>query len=148
MVLGLVLLLVFGLGIPLLFGFSIWYWAGRSEIALSTFLLFFVHQLLTAGTIEEIVFRGHVFKKLQDNYKNWVAVIVSAVIFGAIHIPSFVVVGNDMLPANGWIYVLMATLMGLLYGVFRAKGATMVTLILSHALYNAVFAAVLVHLFY
>ena len=139
---------VFGFGIPLLFRVFGVNWSELSNANIDFFVFIFVVQLLTVALVEEIIFRGHMFKKLQVNCNSaWLAIAVSSVVFGALHIPSFVFLGNELVTVSGWYFVLNATLIGVVYGICRAKDATMVTLIFAHALHNASMGA-LAHMFY
>ena len=143
------LLVVFSIGIPWLLGLVEWHWRGADQIDVGFIFLSLAFNTFAVALVEEIIYRGHMFKKLQDiNKAPWFAVSISAVAFGALHIPSFVIVGQPLLPASGWFYVLMATLAGAVYGLCRAKRATMITLIVSHGIYNATFASILTHMHY
>ncbi|MCL2014742.1 MAG: CPBP family intramembrane metalloprotease [Defluviitaleaceae bacterium] len=143
------LLVVFSVGVPWLLGLVEWHWGGADQIDVGFIFLSLAYNTLVVGLIEEVIYRGHMFKKLQDIHAApWFAVLISALAFGAFHIPSFVIIGQPLLPASGWFYVFMATMAGVAYGLCRAKGATMVTLILSHGIYNATFASVLTHMHY
>ena len=139
---------VFGFGMPLLFRVFGVDWGELSDVNIGSFAFTFAVQLLTIALVEEIIFRGHMFKKLQDNRNSaWLAIAVSSVVFGALHIPSFVFLGNELVTVSGWYFVLNATLIGVVYGICRAKGATMITLIFAHALHNATMGT-LGHMFY
>ena len=139
---------VFGLGMSLLFNVFSFNWSELPNINIGFFAFTFVMQFITIALVEEIIFRGHMFKKLQDNRNSsWLAIIVSSIVFGALHIPSFVFLGNELLTVSGWYFVLIATLIGVVYGMCRAKGATMITLIFAHALHNATMGT-LSHIFY
>ncbi|MCL1999661.1 MAG: CPBP family intramembrane metalloprotease [Turicibacter sp.] len=143
------LLVVFSVGVPWLLGLVEWHWDGADQIDVGWGFVLLAYNLLVVGLIEEVIYRGHMFKKLQDiNAAPWFAVSITALAFGAFHIPSFIIIGQPLLPASGWFYVFMATMAGVVYGLCRAKGATMVTLIVSHGIYNAAFAAVLTHMHY
>ena len=143
------LLAVFAVGMPWLFGLLEWHWGGADQLNIGWIFSSLVYNLLVVGLVEEIIYRGHMFKKLQEIHAApWFAVLVSAVAFGALHIPSFIIRVDPMLPASGWYYVFVATLIGAAFGLCRAKGATMVTLIVSHGVYNVVFATVLAYMHY
>lgn len=43
--------------------------------------------ILIAGAVqEELIFRGMIFRKLERSFGSWIALIVSAILFGAIHL--------------------------------------------------------------
>jgi len=134
---------VFSMAIPLLLGVSTWNYSGFAGFNVLLLLYSIVAQIITVGIVEEVAFRGYMFKKLQDSHSTWIAIAITAIIFGAKHIPSFIIAGAALPLWGGWYSVLMATLIGVVYGILRAKGATMVTLIFAHALHNAAAAAIL-----
>lgn len=46
---------------------------------------FLVATIIITPIIEESFFRGYIFKSLKKNYKLWVAVLVSSILFGLLH---------------------------------------------------------------
>ncbi|MDR0961066.1 MAG: CPBP family intramembrane metalloprotease [Mediterranea sp.] len=60
---------------------------------------------LAAPFIEELVFRGGVLKELLKRYRPWTAIVMSALIFGIIHINPIQVVGGISIGLLlGWLY--------------------------------------------
>lgn len=59
------------------------------------FLLPAVSMALSSGTFEELFFRGILFKSVEDLFGSWIAVAVSALIFGFVHLlnPAGTIVG-------------------------------------------------------
>ncbi|MBQ6897959.1 MAG: CPBP family intramembrane metalloprotease [Clostridia bacterium] len=96
-------------------------------------IIFFIINMLNIGFIEEIIFRGFLFKMMErDNEKA--AVIVSSVTFGVGHIMNLFI-GADILPtllqiiyacAAGWLFV----------EIFRKSGS-LIPCIITHSLTNA-----------
>ena len=43
---------------------------------------------LTVGVGEEIIFRGIIFRQIDERWNTWTALIVSALLFGIIHLPN------------------------------------------------------------
>jgi membrane protease YdiL (CAAX protease family) len=64
---------------------------------------------LGAGVFEEIVFRGVVFRMVEEGLGTWAALLVSALLFGVVHI------GNPN--ATAWSSVAIAIEAGLLFGM-------------------------------
>ena len=125
--------------ISLVSGMREFHWGGAAYISIAIVLGSFALNLLTVALVEEIIYRGHMFRKLQNiNHASWFAVTVSAICFGLLHIPSFIFIHGI-----GWYPVLIATLIGVVYGVCRMKRATMLTLIIAHAIHNAIQGQVL-----
>ncbi|MCL2014741.1 MAG: CPBP family intramembrane metalloprotease [Defluviitaleaceae bacterium] len=145
------LLAVFAIGVPGLFGLVEWHWGGADQLNIGWIFASLAYNLLIVGLFEEVIYRGHMFKKLQDIHAApWFAILITSVSFGALHIPSYVIRGDPMFPGevSGWFYVLFATAIGAAFGLCRAKGATLITLIVSHAVYNVVFTTVLAYMYY
>jgi membrane protease YdiL (CAAX protease family) len=93
------------------------------------FVYEFIYTVFGVALAEELIFRGYLFTKLLEiKNSRWFAIILSSVLFGLFHIFS----GNI-------IQVLMTAVLGFIYCIFRekAKGATLVSLIIAHGLYDA-----------
>jgi membrane protease YdiL (CAAX protease family) len=89
----------------------------------------FAYKTLGIALVEEIIFRGYIFKKLIDlKNSKWFAIIVSSVLFGLFHIFK----GNI-------IQVVMTTLIGILLCLFREKikNCSLLSLIIAHGFYDA-----------
>ena len=95
--------------------------------------------LAVGGYVEEIIFRGFLFKAIaKDNLKS--AVIVSAVTFGVGHIVNL---ANTADVFGVLLQVCYAVVIGFLYTVIVLKGKSLIPCILSHVFVNgsSVFAA-------
>ncbi|WP_116652815.1 CPBP family intramembrane glutamic endopeptidase [Pelagibacterium sediminicola] len=55
---------------------------------------FIVLNTLMVGVSEEVMFRGVLFRALLSNYRIWTAIIVSSLLFGAVHILNVFATGN------------------------------------------------------
>ncbi|WP_018932857.1 CPBP family intramembrane glutamic endopeptidase [Gracilibacillus lacisalsi] len=83
-------------------------------------LLFYLAFTLLTPIKEEIMFRGLVHKFLNEKYSFWIGLIVSAVIFGALHPGHFI----------------SATIMGMIFvGLYRLTKSLVVPIML-HILWN------------
>ncbi|MDO6963139.1 CPBP family intramembrane glutamic endopeptidase [Rhizobium alvei] len=60
-----------------------------------SFLLPAVAMVISSGTFEELFFRGILFRSVEDLFGSWIAVIVSSLIFGFVHLlnPEGTIVG-------------------------------------------------------
>jgi len=88
-----------------------------------------VNMLLAVALIEEIIFRGHILKKLNDiTGSKWTAIIISSVLFGLFHIFNWSI-----------IQIVFTTLIGFFYCVCRdkIKHCTLLSLIIAHSLHNS-----------
>jgi len=111
--------------IPALFGIMMGY-VGNLDIL--SIALNFVYILLSVALVEEVIFRGHLFKKLLDIKGSiWFAIILSSVLFGFFHIFNW----------NIW-QIILTTVMGIYWCTCRLKlkHCTLLTLIIAHALHN------------
>jgi uncharacterized protein len=77
------------------------------------------------GPAEEIFWRGYVQKKLGTKYGEWTAVLITVLIYTLVHIWSF----NFML-------IMAAMVCGLFWGVLYKYHKNIVTLIVSHAVWD------------
>jgi len=112
--------------IPALFGIMLGYVGNLNVLSI---VLNFVYILLSVALVEEIIFRGHLFKKLLDiKGSMWFAIILSSVLFGFFHIFNWSI----------W-QIIITTVMGIYWCTCRLKlkHCTLLTLIIAHALHNA-----------
>lgn len=98
----------------------------------------FVYMILGVALVEELFYRGFLFKKLLDvNGSKWFSIIISSVIFGLSHILS----GNIL-------QVFTTSLLGIFFCLCRdkLKNCTTLSLVIAHGMHNALitlFVAVL-----
>jgi len=111
--------------LPAFFNFQMGY---VSDSGILDYILQFFYLIFAVAFVEEVIFRGHLFKKLLDiNSSKWFAIIVSSVLFGLFHIFNF----NPL-------QIVVTTIMGIYWCVFRekVKHCTLLSLIIGHALHN------------
>jgi membrane protease YdiL (CAAX protease family) len=90
-------------------------------------------QLAVAGYVEEIIFRGFLFRGLaKDNLKT--AIVISAVTFGLGHIVNL---ANTEDRLGVLLQVCYAIVIGFLYTVLAYKGGSLFPCIASHMFVNA-----------
>ncbi len=112
------------------------YLMGTGNLAVLAFLIKGVTDILTVGLVEEMVFRGYIFRKLLDVKDSRIcAVIVSSLLFGLSH---FINLPNSGITMT-LIQVGMTTLLGFIFSLSREKLKyfNMLTLIIFHAIYDA-----------
>jgi membrane protease YdiL (CAAX protease family) len=91
---------------------------------LHTHPLLLVLTCLTAGIVEELLFRGYLIPRLNKLLKNgYLAVVVSALIFGAGHIGY-----------GTWMNMIVPFLIGLIFGGYYQKYKNLKVLIFCHFL--------------
>ena len=114
--------------VPYFLGFGEFVENGRRYTHLWQFAFELFYLIVAVGAVEEIVFRGFVYTKLKNIFSNeWVAIIVSSVLFGFFHI----LVGNI-------VQVCITTIIGFLFCLvrYKFKKCSMLSLILMHGIYD------------
>ncbi|MBQ1946241.1 MAG: CPBP family intramembrane metalloprotease [Clostridia bacterium] len=105
---------------------------GLALAAPVTVVLLMTVNMAAAGYVEEIIFRGFLFRAMaKDHLKS--AIIVSAVTFGAGHIVNL---GNTADVAGVLLQVGYAIAIGFLYTVIVYKGGSLWPCIISHMFVN------------
>ena len=119
--------------IPLLIIVTVNLWNGININHSSSEIVFHVFTMLNIGFIEEIIFRGFLFKMMaKNNVKS--AIIVSAITFGAGHIVNLIN-GADLIPTL--IQICYATSIGYLFVIIFHKSKSLVPCIVTHSLVNS-----------
>ena len=115
--------------IPHLFGFGEFIDSGKRYKYLWQFIYEFLYCIFAVGFVEEFVFRGFVYKKIElISQKNMIAIIGSSVLFGASHL-----FNGDI------IQMLMTTGLGAFFCFCRLKikNCSTLSLIIGHGVYDA-----------
>lgn len=98
--------------------------------------VFYVISMLCVGFLEEVIFRGFLFKALcKDNVKQ--AIIISSITFGLGHIVNLLN-GSDMLKTL--IQVFYAIAIGFLFTIIFYKGKSLWPCIIAHSVINSLSA--------
>ena len=119
--------------VPLIILMSINLWGGiRIENSISE-IIFYMISMIFVGFLEEIIFRGFLFKMMaKDNLKS--AIIVTSLTFGAGHIINLLN-GSSFIPTL--IQIIYATATGYLFAVVLVKGKSLWPCIITHSVVNA-----------
>ncbi len=80
---------------------------------------------------EELMFRGVVFRAASKRYGTWLAIPISAAVFGAVHLFEVFITGNV---GGSVVQAVLATMAGLWYAALRARGGSVIPLVIIHAL--------------
>lgn len=119
--------------LPLLILISTNFWFGVKLNYSVLESILFVVSMLCVGFIEEIIFRGFLFKAMEkDNVKS--AIIVSSLTFGIGHIINLLM-GASLLPSI--CQVLYAIAIGFLFVTIFYRGKTLLPCIITHSLVNS-----------
>ena len=119
--------------IPLILIVSVNLWNGININSSRTEIVFHILNMINIGFIEEIIFRGFLFKMMaKDNVKS--AIIVSSITFGIGHIINLFN-GADLIPTL--IQVCYAISIGYLFVTIFYKSKSLIPCIITHCLVNA-----------
>lgn len=119
--------------IPLAIIVTVNLWGGFNFNHPSREILFHILTMLNVGFIEEIIFRGFLFKMMaKSSIKS--AVIVSSVTFGAGHIINLLN-GAQLIPTL--VQICYATSIGYLFVIIFHKSRSLIPCIITHSLVNS-----------
>lgn len=119
--------------LPLLVLISINFWYGVKVDMDAVEILLFVVTMICVGFLEEIIFRGFLFKAMEKDSLKW-ATIVSSLTFGLGHIINLFSANADFL--STMLQVCYATTTGFLFVIIFFKGKTLLPCIFTHSLFN------------
>ena len=119
--------------IPLFFIISVNLWNGININNSYSEIIFYILNMVNVGFIEEIIFRGFLFKMMaKDNVKT--AIIVSAITFGIGH---FINLLNGAELISTLLQVCYAISIGYLFVIIFYKSKSLIPCIITHCLVNS-----------
>lgn len=119
--------------IPLVLITSVNLWNGITMNASIVETALFIVSMACVGVIEEVIFRGFLFKAMcRDNIKF--AVFISSITFGIGHIVNLLN-GKDLIPTL--LQICYASAIGFLFTIIFYKGKSMVPCIITHGAVNS-----------
>lgn len=119
--------------IPLILMVSVNFWGGVALNFSPLETVLFVISMLGVGFMEEIIFRGFLFKALlKDNLK--MAIIISSVTFGIGHVINLIN-GADLVPTL--LQICYAIAGGFMFTIIFYKSGTLIPCVVAHSLINA-----------
>ena len=119
--------------IPLLLIISVNLWNGININNSTEEIIFHILNMINIGFIEEIIFRGFLFKMMaKDNIK--IAIIVSSITFGVGHIINLFN-GADIIPTL--LQCCYAISIGYLFVIIFYKSKSLIPCIITHCLVNS-----------
>ena len=119
--------------LPLLLILSVNLWNGININNTSGEIIFHILNMINVGFIEEIIFRGFLFKMMaKDKVKS--AIIVSSITFGVGHIINLFT-GADVLMTL--LQVCYATSIGYLFTIIFYKSKSLLPCIITHSIMNS-----------
>lgn len=119
--------------IPLFLIISVNLWNGININNSASEIIFYILTMINVGFIEEIIFRGFLFKMMaKDNVKR--AIIVSAITFGIGHIVNLLN-GSELIPTL--MQISYAISIGYLFVIIFHKSKSLIPCIITHCLVNS-----------
>lgn len=119
--------------VPLLLILSVNLWNGVNINNTASEILFYIISMMNVGFLEEMIFRGFLFKMMaKDNVKS--AIIVSSITFGMGHIVNLLN-GADLVPTL--MQLCYATAIGYLFVTIFYKSKSLVPCIIAHGVFNS-----------
>lgn len=119
--------------IPLLLIASVNLWNGFNINNSASEIIFHILTMINVGFIEEIIFRGFLFKMMEkENVKR--AIIVSAITFGIGHIVNLLN-GADLIPTL--MQICYAISIGYLFVIIFYKSKSLIPCMITHSLVNS-----------
>jgi len=119
--------------IPLVLIISVNLWNGININNSTSEIIFYMINMINIGFIEEIIFRGFLFKMIaKDSVKS--AIIISAITFGIGHIINLFN-GADLIPTLLQIGYAMS--IGYLFAIIFYKSGSLIPCIITHSLVNS-----------
>ena len=119
--------------IPLFLIVSVNLWNGVNINNSTSEIIFHILTMVNVGFIEEIIFRGFLFKMMaKDNIKS--AIIISAITFGIGHIVNLLN-GADLIPTL--MQICYAISIGYLFVIIFYKSKSLIPCIITHSLVNS-----------
>lgn len=115
--------------IPHLAGFGEYVNNGKQYKYLWQFVFEFVYCIFAIGCVEEIVFRGFIYRKIANVFaKDIIAIIGSSILFGVFHLLS-----------GSIVQMIMTAFIGIFFCFIRnkIKNCTTMSLIIAHGIYDA-----------
>lgn len=119
--------------IPLIAVSSVNFWLGLQMNMSVLESVFYVASMIFVGFLEEVIFRGFLFKAMsKDNMKS--AIIVSSLTFGMGHIVNLLN-GSPFLPTM--LQLIYAAAIGFMFVMIFVKSGSIIPCIISHAVVNS-----------
>lgn len=119
--------------LPLFLIVSVNLWNGININNSTNEIIFYILTMINVGFIEEIIFRGFLFKMMEkENIKK--AIIVSAITFGIGHIVNLLN-GADLIPTL--MQICYAVSIGFLFVIIFYKSKSLIPCIITHSLVNS-----------
>lgn len=112
-------------------------WGGVGPVYTPLGSVCFVIKMLGVGFLEELIFRGLLFRAMEKDSFKW-AVIVSSVTFGMGHILNLF--NGTMAFGDNLFQIISATVFGFMYVLVFLRSGSLIPCIVSHGIFNSLSA--------
>lgn len=119
--------------IPLLLIISVNLWNGININNTPNEIIFYILTMLNVGFLEEVIFRGFLFKMMEKDNVNR-AIIISAITFGIGHIVNLLN-GSNLIPTL--MQISYAISIGYLFVIIFYKSKSLIPCIITHSIINS-----------
>lgn len=119
--------------IPLLLIISVNLWNGININNTPNEIIFYILTMLNVGFLEEVIFRGFLFKMMEKDNVNR-AIIISAITFGIGHIVNLLN-GSNLIPTL--MQISYAISIGYLFVIIFYKSKSLIPCIITHSITNS-----------
>ncbi len=119
--------------IPLLLIISVNLWNGININNTPNEIIFYILTMINVGFLEEVIFRGFLFKMMEKDNVNR-AIIISAITFGIGHIVNLLN-GSNLIPTL--MQISYAISIGYLFVIIFYKSKSLIPCIITHCLVNS-----------
>ncbi|MBP1041047.1 CPBP family intramembrane metalloprotease [Vagococcus sp. BWB3-3] len=111
----------------------------NQDFSLTGFYQAFFYLVVVAFS-EEVIFRGYLFSKIEEEYGFWIGAIISGMLFGAAHafLPSIINEANLVTLFKGMLSEMIGQgiLGGAIFAILYKKSGTLFVPILVHAIFD------------
>jgi membrane protease YdiL (CAAX protease family) len=108
--------------------------AWLDEAMMATPLLVGLGVSLATPLGEEVVFRGPLLRGVEARWPRWVAVVISSLLFGLVHL--------ENLDPEGWLHVIGATIAGVLFALALLRAGHLLAAVTAHVVVNGTYTIV------
>ena len=122
--------------VPLIIFVSHNLWLGINLNVSMLDMIFYIANMIAVGLLEELIFRGFLFKAMAKDNVN-IAIIISSVTFGIGHILNLFN-GSDMELVANMCQIAGAIACGFLFVIIFHRGGSLVPCIIAHIVNNAI----------
>lgn len=106
---------------------------GLNELMQQNMILHHFMIIVLSPCLEELVFRGAIFRSLRAHSNFWISAFISSILFGLIHVSSSLILGNWL----DFTYLILYAGLGLLFCCTYEYNKSVLACILMHMIYNA-----------